>query len=152
LFEFTRLSARASRADKCNVFVNSKGAVLGIRDGVVYAMGAGRTLVELFRIQGDTVLHRALCEDGEGWTHLGEYFQNPHRGPVRIYRVSPDLDDWEVAQEFHAGSIRHVHALHHFIDCVANNGSVGPYGATFEDGYRIQVIMKAIACSRLHFL
>jgi predicted dehydrogenase len=41
----------------------------------------------------------------------------------------------------------HVHALHHFLDCVANNRSVEPYGATFEDGYRIQVIMKAIADS-----
>jgi predicted dehydrogenase len=41
----------------------------------------------------------------------------------------------------------HVHALHHFLDCVANNRNVEPYGATFEDGYRIQVIMKAIADS-----
>ena len=41
----------------------------------------------------------------------------------------------------------HVHALHHFLDCVANNKPVAPYGATFEDGYRIQVIMKAIADS-----
>jgi len=41
----------------------------------------------------------------------------------------------------------HVHALHHFIDCVANDKPVAPYGATFEDGYRIQVIMKAISDS-----
>ena len=38
----------------------------------------------------------------------------------------------------------HVHALHHFVDCVVNGTSVAPYGATFEDGYRIQVIMEAI--------
>ena len=38
----------------------------------------------------------------------------------------------------------HVHALHHFIDCVANDKQVSPYGASFEDGYRIQVIMEAI--------
>jgi len=41
----------------------------------------------------------------------------------------------------------HVHALHHFVDCVVNDKPVAPYGATFEDGYRIQVIMKAIADS-----
>jgi predicted dehydrogenase len=41
----------------------------------------------------------------------------------------------------------HVNALHHFIDCVANDKPVAPYGATFEDGYRIQVIMKALADS-----
>ena len=41
----------------------------------------------------------------------------------------------------------HVHALHHFMDCVVNDKPVAPYAATFEDGYRIQVIMKAIADS-----
>jgi len=38
----------------------------------------------------------------------------------------------------------HVHALHHFVDCVVNGQSVAPYGATFDDGYRCQVIMDAI--------
>jgi predicted dehydrogenase len=41
----------------------------------------------------------------------------------------------------------HVHALHHFIDCVVNNRPVAPLGATFDDGYRVQVIMQAIADS-----
>jgi predicted dehydrogenase len=38
----------------------------------------------------------------------------------------------------------HLHALHHFLDAVANGRNVEPHGATFEDGYRIQVIMDAI--------
>jgi predicted dehydrogenase len=41
----------------------------------------------------------------------------------------------------------HVHALHHFVDCVVNDKPVAPYGATFEDGYRAQVIMDAIVRS-----
>ena len=41
----------------------------------------------------------------------------------------------------------HVHALHHFVDCVANDKPVAPYGATFEDGYRAQVIMDAVVRS-----
>ncbi len=41
----------------------------------------------------------------------------------------------------------HLHALHHFVDCVVNDKAVAPYGATFEDGYRCQVIMNAIARS-----
>ena len=41
----------------------------------------------------------------------------------------------------------HVHALHHFLDCVANDKPVAPLAATFEDGYRVQVIMDAIARS-----
>jgi predicted dehydrogenase len=41
----------------------------------------------------------------------------------------------------------HVHALHHFIDCVVNEKPVSPFGATFEDGWRIQRIMEAITKS-----
>ncbi len=41
----------------------------------------------------------------------------------------------------------HVHALHHFLDCVAHDKPVAPYGATFDDGYRVQLIMKAIVDS-----
>jgi predicted dehydrogenase len=29
------------------------------------------------------------------------------------------------------------------VDCVAEDKPVAPYGATFEDGYRCQVIMDA---------
>ncbi len=41
----------------------------------------------------------------------------------------------------------HIHALAHFIDCVVNDKEIAPYGATFEDGYRIQVIMAAFHSS-----
>lgn len=37
-----------------------------------------------------------------------------------------------------------IHELTHFLDCVVNDKSVAPYGATFEDGYRNAVICDAI--------
>lgn len=37
-----------------------------------------------------------------------------------------------------------VHEVAHFLECIANNRSVGPHGATFEDGYRAAVICDAI--------
>jgi predicted dehydrogenase len=56
--------------------------------------------------------------------------------PLRIQYLPPGHNvGWEYG---------HVHALHHFIDCVINDKPVSPYGATFEDGYRIQAIMQAI--------
>jgi len=52
----------------------------------------------------------------------------------------------------------HVHALHHFVDAVVNGKPIEPYAATFEDGYRTQLIMEAIQESsraggkiRLHY-
>ena len=41
----------------------------------------------------------------------------------------------------------HIHALAHFLDCVANDKPVAPYGATFHDGYVVQAIMEAIGKS-----
>jgi predicted dehydrogenase len=59
--------------------------------------------------------------------------------PLRILYLPPGHNaGWEYG---------HVHALHHFLDCVANDKPVAPYGPTFEDGYRIQLIMQAIADS-----
>lgn len=38
-----------------------------------------------------------------------------------------------------------VHELTHLLDCIVNNKSVAPYGATFEDGYRAAVVCDALA-------
>ena len=37
-----------------------------------------------------------------------------------------------------------VHQFHHFLDCIVNKKDVAPYAATFEDGYRNDVICDAI--------
>lgn len=111
-FAFSRPTARAARSDQCNLLVNSHGQVIGIRAGFIYSLEAGRAARPLFTIQGDCVLHRSACEDEHGWTYFGEYFMNPARLPVRIWRLSPDLDHWEVAHEFPAGQVRHVHGVY----------------------------------------
>ena len=38
-----------------------------------------------------------------------------------------------------------VHELHHFLDCIVNDGEVAPLAATFEDGYHVDLILDAIA-------
>jgi len=37
-----------------------------------------------------------------------------------------------------------VHEITHLLDAIANDNPVGPHGATFEDGYRCNVVMDAI--------
>jgi len=111
LFGISRPTARAFRADKCNLFVNSSGNLVAVRAGTVYTLGRP-TLSPLFHISGDCALHGSICEDLEGWTYIGEYFMNPARESVRVWRLSPDLASWEIAHEFPPGSIRHVHGLY----------------------------------------
>lgn len=111
-FGFSRPTARAMRADKCNLYLNQAGQLLGIRAGRVYRFGPDKSLEGLFDIQGDSVLHGGLTEDRGGWTYFGEYFMNPGRTPVNIWRLAPDLKSWEVAYSFEPGSIRHVHGVY----------------------------------------
>ena len=40
-----------------------------------------------------------------------------------------------------------VHELHHFLQAIADDGDVAPYGADFEDGYRASEICDAIVRS-----
>ena len=112
LFDFSRPTARAFRADKCNIYVNRLGNVLGIRAGEVFHVREKEGLQPLFKIQGDCVLHGSLCEDEDGTIYFGEYFMNPERGVVRIWRVSPQFDTWNIAHEFSPNSVRHVHGVY----------------------------------------
>lgn len=110
LVEFSRLWARAARSDKSNLFVNSFGNVLAIRAGTAYGLREGQ-LNPLTHIQGDSVLSGGIAEDQEGWSHFGEYFRNRVRGPVRLWRADPEVSRCELAHEFPAGKIRHIHSV-----------------------------------------
>ncbi len=112
LFGFSRPTARAMRADKANLYVNEASRVMAIRAGQVYALKASGRLKSLFRIQGDSVLHGGICEDQAGWAYFGEYFMNPGRGEVQIYRLDPSLEKWEIAHTFAAGEVRHIHGVY----------------------------------------
>ena len=110
-FGWPRLVQRAARADKCNVFENSAGFTLGIRGGTAYRVENGE-VHQLGDIQGDSVLHGGICEDTDGCVYFGEYFMNPERVPVRIWRTDPDIGSVSVAYEFKPGSIRHIHGVY----------------------------------------
>jgi hypothetical protein len=111
-FGFFRPTARALRADKCNLYQNQAGRLMGIRAGHIYRMDSESKLVPMFEIQGDSVLHGGICEDHEGWTYFGEYFMNPGREPVVVWRLAPDMLSWEEAYRFQASTIRHVHGVY----------------------------------------
>lgn len=109
LFTFSRPTSRAMRSDKSNIFINHFGHILGIRGGTAYEIWGGKA-EELFRIAGDCVLHGAICEDAEGNVYFGEYFMNPERKPVTIWRVSCDFKQWAPARRIEG--IRHIHGIY----------------------------------------
>jgi hypothetical protein len=109
-----RLARRLLRAEKCNVYPTREGKLLGIRKGWVYSLAepGGAPPRALFQINGACVMPRAIAEDPDGNLYFGEYFGNPDRGPVRIWRVDPLLESFGIAYTFPAGATRHIHAVH----------------------------------------
>ncbi len=111
---FARLPRRLFRLDKCNLWPTRAGRLLGIRGGQAWDLGSHDAMDArpLFRIRGDCVMNRAFGEDSDGNVYFGEYFMNPERIPVRIWRVDPQLEHARVVYEFDAPRVRHVHAVH----------------------------------------
>jgi hypothetical protein len=118
LFGVGRLARRLLRSEKCSLHPTREGKLLGIRRSGVYDLSenagidSDSELVPLFRIHGGCVMPRAIAEDDRGRIYFGEYFGNGDRVPVRIWRLDPLLETHEIAYEFPAGKIRHVHAVH----------------------------------------
>ena len=108
-----RLTRRILRLDRANAVLNGRG------DGIVLVY---RGVVHLYDLetrrlrrtgtlrQCRNVLHRGVAVTARG-IHLGEYGGNPRRRPVPIHRSCDGGRSWEVAYEFDAGSIRHVHGV-----------------------------------------
>ena len=107
----SRHARRVLRLERSNVFPTRGGRVFGLRGGRAYRIEDGRA-EPLFTIRGDCVMNRAIAESEDGDLYFGEYFMNPGRVPVRIWRVSADLERFEVAAELDSPRVRHVHAVH----------------------------------------
>jgi hypothetical protein len=51
-------------------------------------------------------------ESGARWLCFGEYFANPDKRPVNIWRRRLDVEgQWEVAATFESGEVNHIHNL-----------------------------------------
>jgi len=105
-----RLAERLLRADKC-LCHPFRGGVVVIRGGIVYYWTHCESR-RLGGIAGDTPLHRSACIGVSGSLYFGEYFMNPDRGEVKIWRVTGEAPTLEVAWRFSPGALRHVHGIY----------------------------------------
>ena len=108
----SRVVQRALRHMYYNVVPLANGEFFlsfGKEIGVMGGDGAVRALAGLVR--PCRILRGGCAVDDDGNVWFGEYLPNSGRGPIRIYRYQPGARDVEVAHEFPAGAIRHVHGL-----------------------------------------
>ena len=58
------------------------------------------------------VLRNAIAQDSDGTIYFGEYFSNPQKGFMRIYKYIPENLSVEIAYTFEEKSIRHIHGIY----------------------------------------
>ncbi len=63
---------------------------------------------------------------------------------TQIDRDHPFMDVWWPRGHGVGWEHAHINMIAHFLKCVANNEDISPYGATFEDGYKVCKIIEAI--------
>lgn len=113
-FGLFRLSRRALRLDKCNVFVADEKLII-IRRGKVYSYDLeNQELIETLQLKNcRNILHQSLCQNSEGDLFFGEYGNNGDRKSVNIYKSSDKGLSWEVIYQFKAGEIKHIHGCYY---------------------------------------
>ena len=128
-------------------------ASVGFQNGAIGTLeatrfAAGRKNHEIIEVNGE---HGSIEFDLERLNELNVYWVGAEpqetQGFVNVKVSEPSHPWWSNWwPQGHMIGWEHgfIHELTHFIDCVVNDRDVGPYGATFEDGYRADCVSSAI--------
>ena len=128
-------------------------AIVRFRNGAVGTLEAsrfcaGRKNHMTFEINGSK---GSISFDLEKLNSLQVYFReetNPQLHGFREVLVTesdhPFYSVWWPHGHILGWEHAHIHEINHFLDAIANDKNVAPYGATFEDGYKAAVICDAI--------
>jgi hypothetical protein len=110
-----RLGRRAARLDKSNLVpAQDRSCLLAVYQGRLYRYDLKtRLLQQTGQLnQGRNALHQSILSTGQHSFYLGEYSANTKRLPVKIWGSTDGARSWQVAYEFPAHSIKHVHGIY----------------------------------------
>jgi len=112
---------------------------------------AGRKNYEVLEINGE---HGSISFNLEQLNELDVYWTDSDKpgteGFSTVNMTEPDhpfMSNWWPPGHIIGWEHALVHEVNHFLDCVVNDDDVGPYGATFEDGYEAAKICDAVVKS-----
>lgn len=119
LRNFTLVRRLTIRPECVEMTVTDRGDICALSAGYWWVRHSGsRRFVETMEITnygfGDQgVRNDGLLSMGDSTVFYAEYFQNPAKEEVRIYRSTNDLKSWETAFTYPPDEIRHIHAIQH---------------------------------------
>lgn len=118
LNNFTMIRKFTLRPECIEMTVNEAGHICAFASGRFWnSQGIGEKFHETLKLPyygigiGRGIMSTGLSQVGDNEFLFGEYFSNPERTRVRIYKYKNTDMRWEHVYEFLPGQIRHIHAL-----------------------------------------
>lgn len=107
----SRLLARLFRTEITNLMILQNGSrVLTAKKGIFIAKKDEKVYKKSFSVtRGNRPMN--VCEDKNGFLYFGEYFSNPERDQVHIFKSTDAGNSWEVCYTFPKSTIRHIHGI-----------------------------------------
>lgn len=107
----SRLLARLFRAEITNLLILQNGnRLLTAKKGIFVAQKNEKVYKKSFSVtRGNRPMN--VCEDKNGFLYFGEYFSNPERNQVHIFKSTDAGSSWEVCYTFPENTIRHIHGI-----------------------------------------
>jgi hypothetical protein len=148
LNNFTVIRRITLRPECIELTINDNGHLFAFSSGRMWqCSGNGVGFLESFKLPNFGLrVGRGIMSTGILWKNghgllFGEYFNNPERKEVRIYKYDYTDKHWGIVHEFQSGEIRHIHALQ--LDpytgklwiCTGDEDSEAMIGWS-DDGYR----------------
>jgi len=98
--------------------ITTDGHICALSAGYMwYSVSNGKRFRKVMKLRhygfgvGRGILSNGLTAIKDNIVLLGEYFRNPGRTDVNIYRINDSGKTWSVAYNFESGVIRHIHSL-----------------------------------------
>ncbi len=110
-------------------------------------VATGRKNYEVIEVNGEK---GSIQFNLERLNELNVYWDNEQKETLGFTNVlitdqaHPWIAHWWPAGHIIGWEHTFVHEIYHFLDCIAHDRPVAPYGADFEDGYRQAVVADAI--------
>ena len=107
----SRLLARLFRAEITNLLILQNGnRLLTAKKGIFVAQKNEKVYKKSFSVtRGNRPMN--VCEDKNGFLYFGEYFSNPERDQVHIFKSTDAGSSWEICYTFPENTIRHIHGI-----------------------------------------
>jgi hypothetical protein len=118
LNNFTIIRKFTLRPECVEMSVNDAGYICAFSSGRMWiSQGIGKKFNKTLKLPnygigvGRGIMSTGLAQVNDEEFSFGEYFNNPERSKVRIYKYKNTNRLWEKVYEFLPGQIRHIHAL-----------------------------------------